>query len=229
MRRPAPPAGGRPVSVEAHVVDEARRRSGPPRWVRPVLLWGLPAIVIAAGVYWYGSGGRYAGTDNAYLKQDRIDVAPQISGDVHEVRVAENAPVRRGDVVLVLDDTLLKVAYQRAKAEVEVARVEVESLRAAYREKSGEVEVATQASKYAVSELHRQQELAERKLVPVSTLENATRSRDIAVGTIGVLELQRRQALAKLGGQPDAPPDEHPTVLAALAALEKARVDLDHA
>jgi membrane fusion protein (multidrug efflux system) len=194
-----------------------------------VLLWGLPAVVIAAGVYWYGSGGRYAGTDNAYLKQDRIDVAPQISGDVRDVRVAENAPVKRGEVVLVLDDTLLQVAYQRARAEVEVARVEVESLRAAYREKSGEVEVATQASKYAVSELRRQQELAERKLVPVSTLENATRSRDLAVGTIDVLELQRRQALAKLGGRPDAPLDEHPSVLAALAALEKARVDLDHA
>ena len=91
----------------------ANRASGGPRWVRPLLLWVLPLMVAAIGVYWYGSGGRYAGTDNAYLKQDRVDVAPQISGDVRDVRVLENAVVEPGAVVLVLDDTLLRVATQR--------------------------------------------------------------------------------------------------------------------
>ncbi len=185
-------------------------------------------MVAAIGVYWYGSGGRYAGTDNAYLKQDRVDVAPQISGDVRDVRVLENAVVEPGDVVLVLDDTLLQVATQHAEAELAAARIEVESLRAAYREKVGEVAVARQASHFAVSELARQQELAARKLVPVSTLENATRSRDIAVGSIGILELQLEQANAKLGGSVELPIDQHPTVRRAAAALEKSRVDLEH-
>ena len=83
--------------------------------MRPLLLWVLPLVVVALGVYWYGSGGRYASTDNAYLKQDRVDVAPQISGDVRDVRVLENAAVEPGDVVLVLDDTLLQVASSMRK------------------------------------------------------------------------------------------------------------------
>jgi membrane fusion protein (multidrug efflux system) len=207
---------------------EANRANTGPRWVRPVLLWALPLVVVAIGVYWYGSGGRYATTDNAYLKQDRIDVAPQISGDVREVRVLENAAVKPGDVVLVLDDTLLQVARMHAEAELAAARMEVESMRAAYREKAGEVAVARQASHYAISELGRQQELADRKLVPVATLENATRSRDLAIGSIAVLELQLDQARAKLGGDVDRPVDEHPTVRTAAAALEKTRVDLEH-
>jgi membrane fusion protein (multidrug efflux system) len=207
---------------------ESNRANAGPRWVRPLLLWGLPLVVVAIGVYWYGSGGRYASTDNAYLKQDRIDVAPQISGDVREVRVLENAAVKPGDVVLVLDDTLLQVARMHAEAELAAARMEVESLRAAYREKAGEVAVARQASHYAVSELGRQQELANRKLVPAATLENATRSRDLAIGSIAVLELQLDQARAKLGGTADRPVDEHPTVRTAAAALEKANVDLEH-
>jgi len=197
-------------------------------WVRPLLLWLLPLLVVAVGVYWYGSGGRYATTDNAYLKQDRIDVAPQIAGDVRDVRVRENQAVQPGEVVLVLDDTLLQVAKMHAEAELAAARMEVESLRAAYREKAGEVAVARQASHYAVSELGRQQELANRKLVPAATLENATRSRDLAIGSIAVLELQLDQARAKLGGNADRPVDEHPTVRTAAAALEKTRVDLEH-
>ena len=35
------------------------------RWVRPLLLWLLPLLVVAVGVYWYGSGGRYATTDTS--------------------------------------------------------------------------------------------------------------------------------------------------------------------
>jgi membrane fusion protein (multidrug efflux system) len=219
------------VAADENTVSEGsekNRANGGSRWVRPLLLWGLPLVVVAVGIYWYGSGGRYAGTDNAYLKQDRIDVAPQISGDVREVRVLENAAVQPGDVVLVLDDTLLQVARLQAEAELAAARIEVESLRAAYREKVGEVAVARQASHYAVSELARQQELAARKLVPVATLENATRSRDIAVGSIGILELQLEQTKAKLGGSLEQPIDQHPTVRSAAAALEKTRVDLEH-
>jgi membrane fusion protein (multidrug efflux system) len=198
------------------------------RRARAVLLWGLPLLVVAGGVYWYGSGGRFASTDNAYLKQDRVDVTPQISGDVREVHVAENAQVQPGQVVLVLDDQPLQVAKLHAEAQLASARLEVESLRAAYREKSGEVEVATRASHYAVKELQRQQELAARKLVPQSTLESSERSRDIAVGSIAVLELQRDQAKAKLGGNPNLPVDEHPAVLQALADLAKAQLDLEH-
>lgn len=198
------------------------------RRARAMLLWGVPAVALATAVYAYGSGGRFVSTDNAYLKQDRVDVAPQISGDVREVRVVENQHVQPGQVVLVLDDRLLQVARMRAEADLASARLEVESLRAAYREKLGEVEVARRASHYAVRELARQQELAEQKLVPVATLDATERQRDIAVGSIVVLELQLNQARAKLGGAPDLPADRHPAVLRALAELEKARVDLEH-
>jgi membrane fusion protein (multidrug efflux system) len=198
------------------------------RGARALLLWGLPLLVVAGGVYWYGSGGRYATTDNAYLKQDRVDVTPQISGDVREVRVVENQRVQPGQVVLVLDDTLLQVAKMRAEAQLATARVEVESLRAAYREKEGEVEIARRTSHYAVAEYQRQQELADRKLVPQTTLDSAERSRDLAVGSIGILELQLDQAKAKLGGNPSVPIDQHPSVRTALAELEKTQVDLGH-
>lgn len=197
-------------------------------WTRRLMMWGLPLLVVVAGVLWYGSGGRYASTDNAYLKQDRIDVSPQVSGDVREVRVVENQEVQPGQVIVVLDDTLMQVAVMRAEADLANARMDVESLRAAYREKAGEVEVARVASHYAIKELERQRELAARKLVPQSALEATQRSRDVAVGSIDVLQLQLNQARSKLGGNPALPIDGHPSVKAAAASLAKARVDLEH-
>jgi membrane fusion protein (multidrug efflux system) len=189
-------------------------------------LWVLPLLVVVAGVAFYGMRGRYVSTDNAYLKEDRVDVAAQVAGDVHEVRVVENQPVEPGQVVLLLDDTLQKVAVQRAEAQLATARVDVEGMRAAYREKLGELQVARDTQKYAVDEFDRQRQLAERKLVPATQLDAAHRSADIAVGTVGVLQLQADQSRARLGN-PDSPTDQHPEVLAAAAELARARVDLE--
>lgn len=195
-------------------------------WVRRVLLWGLPIGLVAAGVFVYGSGGRFVSTDNAYVKQDRIDVAAQVGGEVREVRATENARVAAGDAVLVLDDALARVAVQRAQAQLATARADVLALQASYGEKQGQLAVARKSADYAVREYERQANLAEQKLVPASQLDTAHRSADVATGMIGVLELQVRQTVAKLGGDPAAPVDRHPAVLAAAAELERARIDL---
>jgi membrane fusion protein (multidrug efflux system) len=197
--------------------------------LRAFLLWGVPLLLVVGGVYWYGSGGRYVSTDNAYVKQDRVTVAAQVAGNVREVRVAENERVEPGRTVLVLDDALFRVAVERAEAAVANARVGVASMQADYREKLGELDVARRASQYAVREYERQKKLAADKLVPLSGLDNAQHASTVALGQIAVLELQVTQARARLGGAVDAPVDAHPQVRAALAELEKAQVDLGHA
>jgi membrane fusion protein (multidrug efflux system) len=199
------------------------------RWRRRVLLWTIPLVVSIVAVWAYGSGGRYVDTDNAYLQRDRIDVAPQVSGDVKEVLVAENQPVVPGQPVLVLDDTLLKISVDAAEARLTSARTEIAAAKASYHEKTAEITVAKRAAEYADRDFRRQNELATRKLIPASTLDGAARSDDLAHGTIGVLELQRAQLLARLGGSPERPTDDFSPVRAALADLARARVDLGHA
>jgi len=195
-------------------------------WRRRLLLWAVPLAATAVAVYLYGSAGRYVETDNAYLQRDRIDVVAQVAGEVREVLVPENARVAAGQPVLVLDDTVFRIAVAGAESRLASARAEVAAAQAAYREKSGEVAIARATAQYAVREFQRQQELAARQLVSASALDSAHRSADIAQGMIEVLELQRSQLLARLGGSPDDPADANPSVRAVAAELERARVDL---
>jgi membrane fusion protein (multidrug efflux system) len=194
-----------------------------------VLLWVVPIVVVLVALFFFGRGGSVASTDNAYVKQDRVDVTALVSADVRQVHVRENARVERGDPVLTLETDKLHAAEDRAAADLASAKLAVQSLRAEYQAKLGEVRLARETAQYANREYARQRELVERKLVAQTALDDAHRSADLANGQIALLELQLAEAKAKLGGNPDVPVDQHPSVQAAAAELDRARVDLQNA
>mgnify|MGYP001029459065 CR=1 FL=1 len=204
-----------------------RDGNGRSRW-RTVLLWVVPVIIVAIAFYLFGSAGRYVSTDNAYIQQDRVNVAPQVSANVLEVYVGENDQVTAGEKILRLDDQLIRVAIRGAEAELAAARAKVESLKASYREKQGELAIAKQTADYQVRDYDRQRALLGRHLVSQAAVDAAHRSADFAVGGIAVLKLQVSQAQAQLGGNADAPTDDNPTVRAAAAELARLHVDLEH-
>ncbi len=70
--------------------------------------------------------GRFnVSTDDAYVKADSTTVAPKVSGYIGTVLVADNEPVKTGQVLARIDDRDFAVALQQAKADVEAARAMV--------------------------------------------------------------------------------------------------------
>jgi membrane fusion protein (multidrug efflux system) len=65
---------------------------------------------------------KHATTDNAYVGADLAQVTPLISGPVREVLVDDTHHVRRGDVLVRLDDTDFKIALARSDAALSAAR-----------------------------------------------------------------------------------------------------------
>lgn len=196
-------------------------------WLRLLLVWVLPLIAVAGGIYTYGSAGQYVSTDNSYLHQDRVDVGARIAGVVTEVFVTENSPVQVGQSLIKLSDLTFLNDVAAAEARLAGARTEVGALKAAYLAKQGEVEVAKRAAQFARRELARQTELAQQKLVSAQALDAADRSAALTEGGIAVLQLQLQQTAARLGGNPSLPVDQHPTVRAALADREQAKSEVD--
>ncbi len=91
---------------------------------RPVLIAVLLIVVAVGAAYGHSAwrfGTTHVVTDDAQLTSDIIPVAPQVSAAVTKVAVAENQLVRKGDVLVTLDSSSLKAAYDLAKANLQVA------------------------------------------------------------------------------------------------------------
>lgn len=68
-------------------------------------------------------------TRDAHVTADIIQIAPDVSGLVQEVRVADNQFVRRGEVLFVIDQQRYRIALQQARARLDECRAAVAQLR----------------------------------------------------------------------------------------------------
>ena len=125
-------------------------------------MWSLPAIVLAVSLFVWLSSGRYVSTDNAYVKGDRAQIAPELSGIIVEVPVQENQHVSRGQLLFKLDDQSYRLSLARIDAEIETTRADIRGLRAQWRTKREEIKAAQSQLNYAQQEFERQADLAEK-------------------------------------------------------------------
>ena len=81
-----------PVEQQPAIAEEARPR--PKRnWVRPLLMFGVPLVIIGiAAFFWLTSGGSVS-TDNAYVQQDKTSVSSDVGGRIVEVGVSHLRPL----------------------------------------------------------------------------------------------------------------------------------------
>jgi membrane fusion protein, multidrug efflux system len=95
-----------------------------------IFLFSMLALAIAAAgggyyTYWTRVGSRYVSTDNAYTAAEVAVVTAQIDGPVAAVNVNDSQQVRRGDVLVVIDNTDAKLALRQAEADLARARAQV--------------------------------------------------------------------------------------------------------
>ena len=128
--------------------------------LRLVLLVAVPLVAIAGGVFWWLSGGRYVSTDNAYVKAHIVQIAPEISGQVRRVLVRDHQSVAAGETLMTIESRPFKLALDSAEAELDAARTQVETLRAAWREVVSELADAEARADYFKRQWQRQEELA---------------------------------------------------------------------
>jgi len=113
------------VKAEQQAAAEARPKRKP--W-RLALMLSVPIILLAIGGYMWLTSGRYVSTDNAYVKQPMLSVAPEVTGVVTEVLVRENQQVRRGQLLFRIDPRPFRIALAQADAQIAAARVQVNQL-----------------------------------------------------------------------------------------------------
>ena len=214
-----PPAGNEPARPED--------RGIPRRTAKRVILLVVVPLVAALGVgLAYLKGGRYVETDNAYVKADKVPVSADVSGTVKEVLVQENQAVAAGQPLFRLDPASFQIAVGKAEAKLAQARIDLEALKASYREKQAEIALARTRHAFALKDRQRQADLVARHFTSAATFDAAAQGADVAAQQITALEQDLKRIAQSLGGSVNVPVERHPSYRAALAELEQARLDL---
>jgi len=198
------------------------------RWRRVALLAG-PLVAILVGGYFYVTGGRFVGTENAYVKANKVVLSPRVSGMVTEVLVNENQRVVAGDPLIRLDASGYRIALARAEADLQRAASDIQAIKAQAHRKQAELRLARADVDYAKRESDRQVELVRRKAASRSQLDAATHAYDVAVIKVAVTEEEYSEIVASLAGDPDIAVADHPQYLAAKAVRDEAALNLAHA
>jgi membrane fusion protein (multidrug efflux system) len=116
--RRAPESQPRPAEA-AFPAEQPRKRS------RAWLFVGALAVLVVGGAlaFWLFSRGK-EGTDDAQIEADVVPVSARVPGQVSSVKVRDDQPVKRGQVLLQLDDADQRARVAAAQAELETARAQ---------------------------------------------------------------------------------------------------------
>lgn len=223
--RPVPEAAATAASAPEPAPQAAAPRRNGAR--RIILMAGVPLLLVAGGAWFWLTGGRYEETDNAYVQQAKVSISADVSGRVAQVLVADNQIVKAGDTLFTIDPQSFQIALSQANAALASARVNVEQLKVSF----GTAQAQLKSSE---DQLQIQQVAFDRKAALVSQGVTADSSLDDSKLTLqqaqSAVDLARQQiaaATAALAGDPQIATDEHPAVLAALAAVDQAQRNLD--
>jgi membrane fusion protein (multidrug efflux system) len=161
---------------------EPRSAQAPrPRFTRGRLFAILGAVIavglLIAGLDWLLVGSHHVSTDDAYVDADVADVTPLVSGPIVQAPATDTLPVKRGDVLVIIDPTDFRLALAQTEAQLGQAQRQVEGYFA-----SRDTQTAMTAAR-AADVAHARAQLASAE----SDFERAR------------TDLQRRQALAPAG------------------------------
>jgi membrane fusion protein (multidrug efflux system) len=195
--------------------------------LRPVLLVSGPLLLALVGGWFWLTSGRFVGTEDAYVKADKVILGAEVAGSIAAITVRENQHVEAGSELLRIDDRHYRIALAKAEAELAAVTSDIESIKASLKQKNEELTLARTNATFAEREFQRQSQLATRKLNSQAQLDEARHKLDVARQQISVVEQERAQYLSRLSGNPDLPVKQHPDYLQAKATLDAAALDVE--
>ena len=192
--------------------------------LRTVLLVVVPLAAVAVGVYLYAESGRYVTTENAYVKSNVVAISSDVSGRVEWVGVDDHALVRKGQILFRLDQQPFGIALDRAEAQLDLVRTQVENLRIDYHEAMAQVAAEEERVKFLARQLSRQKQLKDLKLGSEQAYDVAAHDLSLAERQVRVLRQRVQRALQSLGGDPEMEVEEHARYLRARAERDQAAI-----
>lgn len=197
------------------------------RFVRVSLLLVVPLVAALVGLRLYAEGGRIEETENAYVKANIVAVSAGVTGRVVEVLVRDDMVVKKGDLLFRLDSTPYEIVAARAQAQMEVVRTETQSLRADYRTTLAEAAEARGNIDFLAKQMQRQELLRERGMSRLDQYDEAQHNLEAAKRHLQSAQERSKRVQVSLGGDVNAPVEEHPRYKEAKAQYDAAMFEVN--
>lgn len=190
-------------------------------------------VVVVGTVLWWLNARQYESTDDAFIDARTVTVSAEIAGRITDITVTDNQPVKKGDVLLRIDDSDYRASLEQADAGVAAAQAEISNIAAQIQAQSSKIDAAQKqvalaqaAFDFAKAEDQRNRELLTKGTVTQqqaqqaastlrqdqATLDSAEAEVAAAKSQVSVMRAQTKSSEAKLR-QAQATEDQAKTAL----------------
>jgi len=195
------------------------------RRIRAITLIAGPILLIGGALwYWFGRPGEVA-TDNAYVKQDIVSVAGEITGQVTSVHVRENQHVHKGDILFTINPANFAASVEQADAQIAAAQARMTALEADVHADTIDIASARDDLALAQANFDRGKQLMDSGFNTRAAMDEAQHAVAAARDKIASLDAAVTRARAQLATGSQVP-GQNPGVAAARASRARAELDL---
>ena len=103
--------------TEENQTNNKTHKKGVKRTITAIVL--ILLIAVSAFIIEYSS--HFQSTDDAYVENHTVQVAPKVSGQIIKVLVKDNQQIKTGELIAIIDDADYKVRYEKSKSLYEKA------------------------------------------------------------------------------------------------------------
>ena len=192
-------------------------------WRTRLLMFGLPALLIAGGAGWWLTSGGSVSTDNAYVQMDKVSVAAEVGGLITEVAVREGQEVKAGDLLFRIDGRPYALTVAQAGAAIDAAKVDVGNLSASLAATNVDIKAAEEDIAFAEANFRRQAALMDKGFTTKAAYDAAKHAVEQARASLGQARADAAEARARLATGASG---TNPQVEAARVQRAQAQVDL---
>jgi membrane fusion protein, multidrug efflux system len=196
------------------------------RWT--LMAGGVVAVIIGGGAMWL-SGGRWVETDDAYVQADSMTVSTDVSGIVASIPVHEGQVVKTGQVLFTLDPQKFQIALDNAEANLAQMRLNIEAQKADYQAALRDADARRQQVNADQATFDRYEALVKARAVTQQQTDDARYKLAADQQAVNAAEATARAQLARLAGNPSIAVEDTPSYKQALAQLDEAKREMNHA
>ncbi|GHC26845.1 multidrug resistance protein A [Kushneria pakistanensis] len=193
-----------PAAPEHPTHDDDQSEAPVSRKKRNVILLIIALVFVLAGIGWYLLDALVLSTrvitDDAYVQGDQVNISAQINATVTAINVEDTEPVKRGQVLLELDDSDTTNALDQAAGQLaQAVRRYRQQLAQAIQLDAATVTARTRLER-ARDEYQRRRPLLAQRAASKEEVDSARRQYDAAQAQFEQAQAQARAAHALIDG-----------------------------